>query len=185
MDDSPSRAHEKWQIVVPSRASGPTIQYLLKAERRILELIYARTPLLEILNEIGSALDCQIANIASLICLPSCDTGEPATNDLNAALFGLYTFCSASLVGANHEVLGSLKIYCGTPQSPSLEEFQLIEQAGCLAAIAIEHDVEQGHHASLRVLEKPPMRGRVLEWPTFDPPRTCRPGSVVKDNAQK
>ena len=137
-------------------------------------------------NEIGSALDCQIANIASLICLASRDTqASQPQNDLNAALFGLYTFCSASLVGANHEVLGSLKIYCGTPQSPSLEEFQLIEQAGCLAAIAIEHDVEAGHHASLHVLEKPPMRGRVLEWPTFDPPRACRPGSVVKDNAQK
>jgi hypothetical protein len=165
MDESHSRAHEKWQIAVPSRASGRTIQYLLKAERRILESISARTPLLEILNEIGSALDCQIANIASLICLPSRDTGEPATNDLNAALFGLYTFCSASLVGANHEVLGSLKIYCGTPQSPSLEEFQLIERAACLAAIAIEHEIEAGHHAGLRIRGKPPTRGCVLEWP--------------------
>ena len=165
MDESHSRAHEKWQIAVPSRASGRTIQYLLKAERRILESISARTPLLEILNEIGSALDCQIANIASLISLPSRDTGESATNDMNAALFGLYTFCSASLVGVNHELLGSLKVYCGTPQSPSLEEFQLIEQAGCLAAIAIEHDVEAGRHASLRVLENPPIRRRALEWP--------------------
>jgi hypothetical protein len=165
MDESRSRAHEKWQITVPSRASGRTIQYLLKAERRILELISAGTPLLEILNEIGSALDCQIANIASLFALSSRDTGESATNDMNAALFGLYTFCSASLVGANHELLGSLKIYCGIPHSPSLEEFQLIERAACLAAIAIEHDVEAGHHGSLRVHGKPPRRGRVLEWP--------------------
>lgn len=165
MDESHSRAHEKWQIAVPSRASGRTIQYLLKAERRILESISARTPLLEILNEIGSALDCQIANIASLISLPSRDTGESATNDMNAALFGLYTFCSASLVGANHELLGSLKVYCGTPQSPSLEEFQLIERAACLAAIAIEHEIEAGHHAGLRIRGKPPTRGCVLEWP--------------------
>jgi hypothetical protein len=165
MDESHSRAHEKWQIPVPSRASGRTIQYLLKAERRILELISARTPLLEILNEIGSALDCQIANIASLISLSTRDTGESAISDRNAALFGLYTFCSTSLVGANHEVLGSLKIYCGIPHSPSLEEFQLIERAACLAAIAIEHDVEAGHHGSLRVHGKPPRRRRVLEWP--------------------
>jgi hypothetical protein len=165
MDESHSRAHERWQIPVPSRASGRTNQYLLKAERRILELIAAKTPLLEILNEIRSALDCQIANIASLISLSSRGTGESATNDINAALFGLYTFCSASLVGANHELLGSLKIYCVTPQSPSLEEFQLIERAACLAAIAIEHDVEAGHHAGLRVHGKPPMQGRVLEWP--------------------
>jgi hypothetical protein len=165
MDESPSRADERWQISVPSRASGRTIQYLLKAERRILESISARAPLREILNEIGSALDCQIANIASLISLPSSDTGESATNDMNATLFGLYTFCSASLVAANHELLGSLKIYCGTPQSPSLEEFQLIERAACLAAIAIEHDVEAGHRAGLRVHEKQPMPGRVLEWP--------------------
>lgn len=41
----------------------------------------------------------------------------------------------------------------------------MIEQAGCLAAIAIEHDVEAGHRAGLRVHGKPPMRGRVLEWP--------------------
>ncbi|MGC1629412.1 MAG: hypothetical protein WA735_21340 [Candidatus Acidiferrales bacterium] len=165
MDESHSRAHETWQIPVPSRASGRTIQYLLKAERRILESISARTPLLEILNEIGSALDCQIANVASLISLPSRDTGESVTNDMNAALFGLYTFCSASLVGANRELLGSLKIYCGTPHSPSLEEFQLIEQAGGLAAIAIEHDVKAGHRGGLRVHGKRPMRGRVLEWP--------------------
>jgi hypothetical protein len=165
MDESPSRAHERWQISVPYRASGRTIQYLLKAERRILESISARTPLLEILNEISSALDCQIANIASLISLPSSDTGESATNDMNATLFGLYSFCSASLVGANHELLGSLKVYCGMPQSPSLEEIQLIERAACLAAIAIEHDVEAGHCARLRVHGKPPMRGRVLEWP--------------------
>jgi hypothetical protein len=163
MDESPSRAHERWQIPAPSRASGRTIQYLLKAERRILESISARTPLPEVLNEISSALDCQIANIVSLISLPSSD--ESATNDMNAALFGLYTFCSASLVSVNHELLGSLKIYCVTPQSPSLEEFQLIERAACLAAIAIEHDVEAGHRAGLRVRGKPPMRGRVLEWP--------------------
>jgi hypothetical protein len=165
MDESPSRAHERWQIPAPSRASGRTIQYLLKAERRILESISARTPLPEVLNEISSALDCQIANIVSLISLPSSDTGESATNDMNAALFGLYTFCSASLVSVNHELLGSLKIYCVTPQSPSLEEFQLIEWAGCLAAIAIEHDVEAGHRAGLRVHGKPPLRGRVLQWP--------------------
>jgi hypothetical protein len=165
MDESPSRAHERWQISAPSRASGHTIQYLLKAERRILESISARTPLPEVLNEISSALDCQIANIASLISLPSSDTDESATNDMNATLFGLHTFCSASLVGANHELLGSLKIYCVTPRSPSLEEFQLIERAACLAAIAIEHDVEAGHRAGLRVRGKPPMRGRVLEWP--------------------
>jgi hypothetical protein len=165
MDESHSRAHERWQIPVPSHASGRTNQYLLKAERRILELISNRTPLLEILNEIRSALDCQIANIASLISLSSRGTGESATNDINAALFGLYTFCSASLVGANHEALGSLKIYCGIPHSPSLEEFQLIERAACLAAIAIEHDVKVGHHGNLRVHGKPPRRGRVLEWP--------------------
>jgi hypothetical protein len=165
MDESRSRVHERWQISAPSRASGRTIQYLLKAERRILESISARKPLPEVLNEISSALDCQIADIASLISLPSRDTGEAATNDMNAALFGLYTFCSASLVAANRELLGSLKIYCGIPHSPSLEEFQLIEQAGCLAAIAIEHDVKAGHRAGLRVHGKPPMRGRVLEWP--------------------
>ena len=164
MDESHSRAHENWQISAPSRASGRTIQYLLKAERRILESISARTPLPEILNEISGALDCQIANIASFISLPSSDTGASATNDMNATLFGLYTFCSASLVSANHELLGSLKIYCGTSQSPSLEESQLIEEAGCLAAIAIEHDVKAGHRAGLPVHGKPPMRGRVLEW---------------------
>jgi hypothetical protein len=142
MDESPSHAHERWQISAPSRASGRTIQYLLKTERRILESISARAALREILNEIGSALECQIANIASLISLPSSDTGESVTNDMNATLLGLYNFCCASLVGDNHELLGSLKIYCATPQSPSLEEFQLIEQARCLAAIAIEHDVE-------------------------------------------
>ena len=78
---------------------------------------------------------------------------------MNATLFGLHTFCSARVVAENDELLGSLEMYCCAPRSPSAGEFQLIERAKCVAAMAIKRHNEAGHHGYGLV------PGRVLELP--------------------
>jgi hypothetical protein len=147
------------------RNDGERIKYLLSAEEQLLRSISARAPLPEVLNGICSALDCQIGNVVSLISLPSDDVGDLATITVNAALFGLHTFCSEGVVAENEELLGSLEMYCTAARSPSASEFQLIERAKCLAAIAIKLDKEAGHQSDRGLCEDGPARERVLEWP--------------------
>jgi hypothetical protein len=55
----------------------------------------------------------------------------------SAGVFGLHKFCSASVVGANEESLGSIEMYCCIPRRPFINEIRLIERATCLAAVAI------------------------------------------------
>ena len=141
------------------------IQYLLGAEEQLLQSISARAPLPEVLNGICSALDCQIGNVVSLISLPGDDPSELAAVAMNAALFGLHTFCSEGIVAENDELLGSLETYCSFPRSPSASESQWIERAKCLAAIAIKFDQEAAHQGNRGPRANRPVRGRVLEWP--------------------
>jgi GAF domain-containing protein len=104
--------------------------------------------------------------VVSLISLPGDDAGELAAIAMNAALFGLHTFCSEGIIAENGELLGSLEMYSGVPRSPSAGEVQFIERAKCLAAIAIEHHNEAGRVGSRGVPGNRPARGRVLDWPT-------------------
>jgi hypothetical protein len=140
-------------------------QYLLKAEEQILQAISARAPLPGVLNGICSALDCQIGNMVSLISLPKDDTSNLAEIARNAELFGLHIFFSAGVVAASGEELGSLEMYCCLPRSPSFEEFQLIERATCLAAIAIKRYNEAGDDGNCRIHRHRPARRYVPEWP--------------------
>jgi hypothetical protein len=145
--------------------SDDKIQYLLSAEEHLLQSISTGAPLPEVLNGICSALDCQIGEVVSFISLPGDDASELAEIAMNAAFFGLYTFCSESVVGENDELLGSLEMYCSVQRSPSAGEFQLIERAKCLAAIAIKLDNEAGYRGKCGTRENRPVRGHVLEWP--------------------
>jgi hypothetical protein len=165
MDEYPSRSRDRSQILRLRRSSDDKIQYLLRAEEQLLQSISAGTPLLEVLDRICSAIDSQIGNIVSLISLPSDDVTDHAAIARIAALFGLYVFCSAGVVAENDEVLGSLEMYSCVPRRPSARELQLIERATCLAAIAIKHHNEAGHHGYCCIQGNRPLRGRVLEWP--------------------
>jgi len=60
MDESELRSLAKWENSIPSRYSADRVQYLLKTEERILQLISARAPISKILNDICNALDCEI-----------------------------------------------------------------------------------------------------------------------------
>jgi len=145
--------------------SDDKIQYLLSAEERLLQSVSTGAPLPEVLNEICNALDCQIGNVVSLISLPRDDASELAEIAINAALFGLYTFCSEGVFAENDELLGSLEMYCSVPRSPSASEFQWIERAKCLAAIAIKLDTEADRQSSCAMSGNRPVRRRVIEWP--------------------
>jgi hypothetical protein len=145
--------------------SDDKIQYLWKPEERLLQLISNRTPLPKILNEICSALDCQIGNVVSLISLPGDDSGELATIAMNATLFGLHTFCSEKIVAGNEELLGFLEMYSGLPRCPSRDEAQFIERAKCLASIAIKLHNEARRQGRSVARGNRPVRGNVSEWP--------------------
>ena len=147
------------------RNDGERTQYLFSAEEQLLHSISARAPLPEVLNGICSALDCQVGNVVSLISLPSDDASELATIAGNAALFGLHTLCSECIVAENGELLGSLEMYCTVARSPSPSEFQLIDRAKCLAAIAIKLDKEAGQQSNRGMGKHGPPQERVLEWP--------------------
>jgi hypothetical protein len=88
------------------------IQFLLDAEEQLLLAISTRAPLKEILNGICSALDCQIGSVVSLISLLGNDADDLSIIARKAAVFGLFPFCSESVLAETHEVLGTLKLYC-------------------------------------------------------------------------
>jgi hypothetical protein len=137
-------------------------QYLLRAEEQLLQSISARVPLPEVLNRICGALDLQIGNVVSLITLPGDDPSELAAIAMNAALFGLYTFCSEGVVDENDELLGLLEMYSCVERGPDAREIQLIERAKCLASIAIKLDNEADRHGLRGNWQ---VRGSVLKWP--------------------
>ena len=152
MDDHNFRSREGLQERWPRRSSGCEIQYLLKREEQLLQSISARTPLPETLRKICNALDSEIGNMMSIISLPDDDATGLAAVAKSAALFGLYKFCSATVVGGNDEVLGSLEMYCSVPRNPFLREVQLIERATCLAAVAIRRQKETDSNVSCKIV---------------------------------
>jgi hypothetical protein len=142
-------------------------QYLLSAEEQLLQSISARAPLSHVLNKICSVLDCDIGNVVSLISPPEEDATDLTDIAANAKHFGLYSFCSAGVLAENDELLGSLEMYCCVPRSPSPQEFQLIQRAACLAAIAIERDDEMRTDDNGRVHGWRSIRRSGLEPPVF------------------
>jgi hypothetical protein len=165
MNEYHSRSRGRSQILRLRRSSDDKIQYLMRAEEQLLQSIPARTPLLEILDRICSAINSQIGNMVSLISLPGDDVTDHAAIARIAALFGLHAFCSSGVVAENDELLGSLEMYSCVQRRPSAREFQLIKRATCLAAIAIRHHNAANHHSYGCILGNRPVRGRVLEWP--------------------
>ena len=138
MNSSNFRSREGSRERGSRHSSGCEIQYLLKVEQQLLHLIAARTPLPEMLHKICNALDSEIGNMMSLVSLADGDATGLVAIAKGAALFGLYKFCSATVVGGNDEVLGSLEMYCSAPRHPFPREVELIERATCLAAVAIK-----------------------------------------------
>jgi hypothetical protein len=134
--------HDDWQSHMPPCHLDGRSGYLMREEEYILQSISMRAPLQEILNGICSALDCQIGNVVSFFSLPwdkECDLSEIA---VKAASFGLSNFCTQLVFSEAREQMGYLEMYGYDRRSPSAREFQLIERATCLAAVAIQLEYE-------------------------------------------
>jgi hypothetical protein len=145
--------------------SDEEVQYTSSSEEHVLRSISSRAPLPKVLNEICSVLDCQIGNVVSLISLPWDDAGDLAAIARNAALFGLYPFCSEAVFDESDKPLGFLEMYSSVARSPNVSEFQLIERAVCLAAIAIKRHNEASARDNCSLRSTMPVRARLLEWP--------------------
>jgi DNA-binding Xre family transcriptional regulator len=117
--------------------SGDSVEYLLRTEHQILQLISAKAPKPKILNEICSALDCQVGNTVSVVSLSPDDSTSPTEMAQNAALFGLHVFFSGEITADNGEQIGTLDMYSCFPRKPVPRELQWIGRAVCLAAIAV------------------------------------------------
>jgi hypothetical protein len=166
MDESKFRSLAKWQISVPPCYSADSIQYLLQGEEQIFQSISARAPISKILDDICNALDCQIGNTVSLISVPGNNVMSAAEVSSSAALFGLHIFLSVAIGAESVEELGSLEMYCCVSRNPSPREFQLIERAVCLAAVAIKRYRETGDDSNCRMHGVRSALGYVPEPPT-------------------
>jgi hypothetical protein len=152
---------ERRKTAVLPRASEARSHPSLKAELQILHSISAHTPIPEILHQICTALDRQIGDVASHFSLPGDDAFERAAIDVMAEYYHLSPFYSEDVVGNNVELLGSLKMYCGVPRSPSASELQLIKRAACLAGLAIKGDMQGVGHVSGYARRTPRVRANV------------------------
>ena len=149
-------------LPVPSEGR---VQYLLEAEEQILRLIAARAPVAQILNEICTALDCQIGNMVSLISLSNDESEGSAEMARNAERFGLYIFSSVGIFGKYGKELGSLEMYCCIARDASCDELQLIQRAVCLAGIAMEYEGDEACRASRRKAESELEQRNAAELP--------------------
>lgn len=144
MDENRFRQREKRVIPVQPHHAEGLVQYLLVAEEQILRSIAARAPISEVLNEISTALDCQLGNMVSLISVPADGEVNPPETARNAEIFGLHIFFSGDILNEFDQELGSIEMYCCTVRSPTSHEIELIERAACLAAIVMERDTRAG-----------------------------------------
>jgi hypothetical protein len=113
----------------------------LVGERHILELISLGAPLSSILNTLCAAIDVQIGNVVSLALLSNEEHALHAIAH-SAGEFGLHIFCSAAILSGNDDLLGTLEMHCCGPRSPTANDFQIIDRATHLAAVAIQHGGE-------------------------------------------
>jgi hypothetical protein len=148
------------------RADPPDeVHHLLRFEKEILQSISAGNLLADVLNQICSALDCQIGNVVSVIAPAGNYACDFAAIAAKAELFGLSVFCSEKILAENNVLLGSLDMYCIFPRTPSPAQFPLIERAKCLAILAIKISAAAQGQNIPRSAENHPTLGGLLEWP--------------------
>ena len=102
----------------------------------------------------------------SLISVPDNNVMSAAEASRSAALFGLHIASSVVIGAESGEELGSLETYCCVSRNPSPREFQLIERAVCLAAVAIKRHRENCDGDNCRMHGVRSARGYVAEPPT-------------------
>ncbi len=141
------------------------VHHLLRFEKEILQSISAGNLLADVLNQICSALDCQIGNVVSVIAPAGDHACDFAAISAKAELFGLSVFCSEKILAENNALLGSLDMYCISPRTPSPAQFPLIERAKCLAVLAIKISAAAQTRLIPDSIGNSSSPGRLIEWP--------------------
>jgi hypothetical protein len=126
----------------------------LAGERHILELISLGAPLPSILNKLCTAIDCQVGNVVSLVLLPGGDENHLCSVSRSATQVGLHLFSSTGIFSCDMVFLGTLQIYGCDPRQPTQSEYQLIELAVHVAAIALQRQKTEENY------ERDPRRSR-------------------------
>jgi hypothetical protein len=120
------------------RNCTPTARSLSVEEKDILEAISLGASLSDILNALCDAIDVQIGNIISLAVLSGAEEYDLPVVGQSRRECGLYIFCWVAILSDTDDLLGTLKIYCCDPRTPTTDEFQIIERVTHLAALAIQ-----------------------------------------------
>jgi hypothetical protein len=89
--------------------------------------------------------------MVSLISMPDDNAGSAAEVSRSAVLFGLHIFFSGVIGAESGEDLGSVEVCCCISRKTSPREFQLIERAVCLAAVAIKRHRETIDGSNCRI----------------------------------
>lgn len=165
MNRNNSRARPSAREDRPHADPRDEVRHLLRFEEEILQSISAGNPLADVLNQICSALDCQIGNVVSVIVPAGDHACEFAAIAAKAELFGLSIFYSGKILAENNVPLGSLDMYCVASRTPSPAHFPLIERAKCIAVLAIKISASAHSWDTPRSAENPPTLGRLVEWP--------------------
>jgi GAF domain-containing protein len=137
-EDQPRTKWTSKQSPFDGRGSAKRRTDLL-GEKNVLDLISMGAPLLEVLNNLCTAIDLQIGNIVSVVLLPDDSERDFETIARGALQFGLRLYWSADIPFQDHGVLGSFEMYSCVPRKPTAFELKLIERATYLAALAIRH----------------------------------------------
>jgi hypothetical protein len=114
-----------------------------EGERHVLELISLGAPLAGILNRLCIAIDVQIGDVISLVSLADAEENHFCSVTQRAVEVGLDVFSSTGILSADQTLLGTLEIYACDPRRPTQDEYELIERASHLAAIALQRHTDE------------------------------------------
>ena len=147
MNKSGLKQRNDLQLGEPPQGGEETTQELSEDEAHILQLIFARAPLAKILNEVCSALNCQIGNVVSVVTLSDGDRFSAAETAHSAVTFGLFGFFSTDIADESGKLVATLDLYSSVSRTPTPNELQWIARAVTLAAIAFARRAETaGEH---------------------------------------
>jgi hypothetical protein len=90
-----------------------------------------------------AAIDVQIGNVVSLVSLPDREESRLCAITQSATELGLDVFSSRSILSRDKALLGTLEVYGCDSRRPTAYEYQLIERAIQLAAMALERHKER------------------------------------------
>jgi len=127
------------RIISPFRREWASeTENLLVGEKHIVEMISLGAPLSGILNALCDSIDVELGSMISLVVLSGEEEHDLIGRPQPVDRCGLYVFCCAAILSENEDLLGTLKMLCCDPRSPTADEVQVIERVTHLAAIAIQ-----------------------------------------------